>query len=104
VKESGREYVAAHGPYALRKVAKVHFRTAADVAPGHYTAAPKVPWVRRGGARVARLSGRGDVLVEGAALALPPSQFGRIAPRDWRFAIWSLPRVSEEKSTMGFDL
>jgi ribonuclease HIII len=51
VKESGREYVAAHGPAALRKVAKVHFRTAADVAPGYYTAAPKVPWVRRGGSK-----------------------------------------------------
>ena len=48
VKDAARAYVAEHGPQALRKVAKVHFRTAAEVAPGFYTAAPKVPWVRKG--------------------------------------------------------
>ena len=48
VKTSAREYVAANGGVALRRIAKVHFRTAAEVAPGFYKAAPKVVWVRRG--------------------------------------------------------
>ena len=48
VKEQAREYVQKHDAYSLRRVAKVHFRTAAEVAPGTYTAKPKVPWVKRG--------------------------------------------------------
>jgi ribonuclease HIII len=49
VKEAAGKYVDAHGPQALRRVAKVHFRTAAEVAPGFYTAKPKMPWM--GGSR-----------------------------------------------------
>lgn len=46
VKETARKLVEAEGPEVLRKVAKVHFRTAAEVAPGSYTAAPKREWRR----------------------------------------------------------
>ena len=48
IKDQARAYVEAHGAAALRRVAKVHFRTAAEVAPGFYTAKPKMPWIRRG--------------------------------------------------------
>ena len=45
VKEVARQLVEKGGPDALRKVAKVHFRTAYDVAPDHYAApAPRRPW------------------------------------------------------------
>jgi ribonuclease HIII len=40
VKEAARKLVEADGPGALRKVAKVHFRTAHDVAPLHFSAPP----------------------------------------------------------------
>ncbi|MEP6809353.1 MAG: ribonuclease HIII, partial [Chthoniobacterales bacterium] len=47
VKESARALVAQAGPEALRQVAKVHFRTAHEVAPGHFAApAPRREWQR----------------------------------------------------------
>lgn len=45
VKEAAKAIVDGGGPDALRKVAKVHFRTANEIAPGHYAApAPRQPW------------------------------------------------------------
>jgi ribonuclease HIII len=45
VKEAARKVVAAGGPEALGKVAKLHFRTAHEVAPGHFAApAPRRSW------------------------------------------------------------
>jgi ribonuclease HIII len=45
VKAVAKRIVETGGPAALRKVAKVHFRTAYDVAPEHYSApAPRRPW------------------------------------------------------------
>ena len=45
VKEAARRLVEAEGPGALRKVAKVHFRTAHEVAPSHFSAPPpRHPW------------------------------------------------------------
>jgi ribonuclease HIII len=45
VKEAARKLIEKGGPDALRKVAKVHFRTAYDIAPDHYSApAPRRPW------------------------------------------------------------
>jgi ribonuclease HIII len=40
VKEAAKKLVAAEGPEALRKVAKVHFRTAHEIAPGSYAEPP----------------------------------------------------------------
>jgi len=40
VKEAAKRVVEAGGPEALRKVAKLHFRTAHEVAPGHFPAPP----------------------------------------------------------------
>lgn len=40
VKETGRELVAEHGVEILRQVAKVHFRTAHEIAPDRFTAPP----------------------------------------------------------------
>jgi ribonuclease HIII len=40
VKESARKLVEMNGPGALREVAKVHFRTAHEIAPNHYPASP----------------------------------------------------------------
>jgi len=40
VKEAAKKMVEAGGPEALRKVAKLHFRTAHEVAPGHFPAPP----------------------------------------------------------------
>jgi ribonuclease HIII len=40
VKETAKKLVETKGPDALREVAKVHFRTAHEVAPDHYTAPP----------------------------------------------------------------
>src|SRR6266536_2186313 len=40
VKESAKKVVEMSGPGALREVAKVHFRTAHEVAPNHYAAPP----------------------------------------------------------------
>ena len=47
VKEVARELVAKNGPQVLRQVAKVHFRTAHEVAPEGYAAPPpKSAWRR----------------------------------------------------------
>jgi ribonuclease HIII len=47
VKQTGRDLVAKNGPGILREVAKVHFRTAHDVAPEHFAApAPRAAWRR----------------------------------------------------------
>jgi len=40
VKETGRKLVEMKGPQILREVAKVHFRTAHEIAPSDYAAAP----------------------------------------------------------------
>lgn len=40
VKETARQIVAKEGPDALRRFAKVHFRTAHEIAPAHYPAPP----------------------------------------------------------------
>ena len=40
VKESARKLVETNGPDALREVAKVHFRTAHEIAPNDYPAPP----------------------------------------------------------------
>jgi ribonuclease HIII len=45
VKEVAKALVEAEGPGALRKVAKVHFRTAYEIAPGSFAApAPRRAW------------------------------------------------------------
>lgn len=45
VKEAAKAIVDAGGPEALRKVAKVHFRTAHEIAPRHYSSpAPRQAW------------------------------------------------------------
>src|SRR5437763_1371674 len=45
VKEQARKVVGSGGPDALRKVAKLHFRTAHEIAPEHYSAPPpRRPW------------------------------------------------------------
>jgi ribonuclease HIII len=47
VKEIAKKLVETKGPDALREVAKVHFRTAHEVAPNHYEApAPRENWRR----------------------------------------------------------
>ena len=47
VKEVAKKLVEAGGPEALRKVAKVHFRTAHEIAPESYAApAPRREWRR----------------------------------------------------------
>src|SRR5436309_576577 len=40
VKETGKKLVEVKGPSALRAVAKIHFRTAHEVAPNEYAAPP----------------------------------------------------------------
>src|SRR6266436_3038557 len=48
VKETARKLVDAKGSQALRDVAKVHFRTAHEIAPERYTAPPpREDWRRR---------------------------------------------------------
>src|SRR2546421_4778209 len=48
VKETAKKLVNANGAHALRDVAKVHFRTAHEIAPEHYTAPPpREGWRRR---------------------------------------------------------
>jgi ribonuclease HIII len=48
VKEAAKAIVDAGGPEALRKVAKVHFRTANEIAPRHYAApAPRQVWRKK---------------------------------------------------------
>jgi ribonuclease HIII len=45
VRESAKRLVETNGPEALRGVAKVHFRTAHEIAPEHYAAPPpRVEW------------------------------------------------------------
>jgi ribonuclease HIII len=47
VKESAKELVKRHGVGILREVAKVHFRTAHEIAPDHFAAPPaRAPWRR----------------------------------------------------------
>jgi ribonuclease HIII len=47
VKESARKLVELNGPGALREVAKVHFRTAHEIAPNFYPAPPpREHWAR----------------------------------------------------------
>jgi ribonuclease HIII len=47
IKEAAMRVVEAGGPQALRKVAKLHFRTAHEVAPTHFAAPPpRRPWRR----------------------------------------------------------
>ena len=47
VKEIAKKLVERKGPSALREVAKVHFRTAHEVAPNHYAPpAPRENWRR----------------------------------------------------------
>jgi ribonuclease HIII len=47
IKEAARKIVEQGGPEALRKFAKVHFRTASEIAPAHYAAPPpKRAWRR----------------------------------------------------------
>src|SRR5215470_18620204 len=48
VKETAKKLVEMSGPEALRDVAKVHFRTAHEIAPKHYAAPPpREDWRRR---------------------------------------------------------
>lgn len=48
VKETAQKLVETNGPDALREVAKVHFRTAHEIAPEHYAAPPaREDWRRR---------------------------------------------------------
>src|SRR5437588_3943367 len=45
VKEAAKKLVEVEGPQALRKFAKVHFRTAHEIAPGSFAApAPRQAW------------------------------------------------------------
>jgi ribonuclease HIII len=47
VKAGAEKLIKEKGPDALRQVAKVHFRTAHDVAPEHFAAPPpRTPWRR----------------------------------------------------------
>jgi ribonuclease HIII len=47
IKEAARQLVAQQGPEALRQVAKVHFRTAHEIAPDYFAApAPRTEWRR----------------------------------------------------------
>ncbi len=48
VKETAKKLVDLNGPQALREVAKVHFRTAHEIAPEYYAAPPaREDWRRR---------------------------------------------------------
>jgi ribonuclease HIII len=48
VKETAKKLVEMNGPEALRDVAKVHFRTAHEIAPEHYPPPPpREDWRRR---------------------------------------------------------
>jgi ribonuclease HIII len=47
VKDTGRELVKRFGPDVLERVAKVHFKTAHDVAPEHYAYVEKPKFVPR---------------------------------------------------------
>jgi ribonuclease HIII len=48
VKETAKKLVETKGPDALREVAKIHFRTAHEIAPQHYAPPPaREDWRRR---------------------------------------------------------
>jgi ribonuclease HIII len=48
VKETAKKLVELNGPQVLREVAKVHFRTAHEIAPQYYAApAAREEWRRR---------------------------------------------------------
>jgi hypothetical protein len=48
VKETAKKLVDANGAHTLRDVAKVHFRTAHEIAPEYYNAPPpREDWRRR---------------------------------------------------------
>jgi ribonuclease HIII len=48
VKETAKKLVELNGPQVLREVAKVHFRTAHEIAPEHYAAPPaREDWRQR---------------------------------------------------------
>lgn len=50
VKETAKKLVEMSGPEALREVAKIHFRTAHEIAPQHYVAPPpREEWRPRAG-------------------------------------------------------
>ncbi len=44
VKETAKKLVETNGPHILRELAKVHFRTAHEIAPRDYTAPPARVW------------------------------------------------------------
>ena len=47
VKQAAKDLVAKNGPEVLRQVAKVHFRTAHEIAPESFAAPPpRVEWRR----------------------------------------------------------
>ena len=55
VKETAKKLVQLKGPQALREVAKIHFRTAHEIAPEHFAAPPaREEWRRRTSPKVAR--------------------------------------------------
>jgi ribonuclease HIII len=55
VKETAKKLVELNGPQALREVAKVHFRTAHEIAPEHYAAPPpREEWRRRASPNVTK--------------------------------------------------
>ncbi len=48
VKQAAKDLVAKNGPEVLRQVAKVHFRTAHEIAPDSFAAPPpRIEWRRR---------------------------------------------------------
>ena len=50
VKQGAKQLVQTSGPGALWEVAKIHFRTAHEIAPEHYaTPPPRKEWRRRPG-------------------------------------------------------
>ena len=50
VKETAKKLVATHGVEILRQVAKVHFRTAHEIAPESFAAPPpRIAWQKRSG-------------------------------------------------------
>ncbi len=53
VKETAKKIVEINGGEALREVAKVHFRTAHEIAPQHYAAPPpREEWRRRSSPKI----------------------------------------------------
>jgi ribonuclease HIII len=47
VKQAAKDLVAKNGPEVLRQVAKVHFRTAHEIAPDSFAAPPpRTEWRR----------------------------------------------------------